>query len=71
MKEAFLMGILAMSNQADDADINLIEVVTPVTVTQNGETIQINQNSFHYGVTANDTKSAEGPHVTRFINTPS
>lgn len=68
MKEAFLLGLMAMANNADDQDINMIKYVTPVQVVQNGETVTIPQVRYHYGVTANDTKADTAPHVTRYLN---
>lgn len=69
MKEAFLMGILAMSGQADDNDINLVRVVTPVEVTQNGKTETHLVKRFHYSITGNDTRADSPPHITRIVNT--
>ena len=70
MKEAFLMGILAMAANADNCDINLIQVNTPVTVTQNGEQVAILRRDFVYAITANDTKADNGPQVIRHIVSP-
>jgi tryptophan synthase alpha subunit len=70
MKEAFLMGILAMSANADDNDINLIQIVTPITVSQDGKTVTQYRSNFHYAVTAEDTKADSGPQITRHVANP-
>ena len=70
MKEAFLMGLLAMGANADDQDINLKSYVVPVTVTQNGEQVTVMKKEFHYSVTAQDTKADGGPAITRHIASP-
>ena len=70
MKEAFLMGILAMGANANDGDVNLIQVNTPVTVTQNGEQVTILRRDFVYAITANDTKAANGPQAIRHNGRP-
>ncbi len=70
MKEAFLMGLLAMGANADDNDINLIQVVTPVKVTQDGKELTYYKRDFHYAVTAEDTKADSGPQIIRHIVSP-
>jgi hypothetical protein len=70
MKEAFLMGLLAMGANADDNDINLTQVVTPITVTENGKAVTYQKRDYHYSITAADTKAASGPHITRHVVNP-
>lgn len=70
MKEAFLMGVLAMSANADDNDINVTQVLTPVTVIQNGKAVTYHKQQFVYSVTARDTKAEKQPHITRYIINP-
>ena len=70
MKEAFLMGLLAMGANADDQDINVTQLVTPVTVTQDGKQITVMKKKYHYSVTSKDTKANTAPTVTRHITSP-
>ena len=70
MKEAFLMGLLAMGANADDQDINLKSVLVPVNVIQNGEKVTVMKKEFHYSVTAHDTKADTAPSITRHITSP-
>ncbi len=68
MKEAFLMGILAMMGNADDKDINLIEVVKPAGVAVEDTTTVHYQKRYFYGITGNDTQTDVEPHITRYVN---
>jgi hypothetical protein len=70
MKEPFLMGLLAMGANADDNDINLTHVVTPITVTQDGKNVTHYRSDFHYAITAKDTKADIGPQITRHVVNP-
>jgi hypothetical protein len=70
MKEAFLMGLLAMGANADDNDINVSQVITPVTVNQDGKDITYHKKSYRYSITAKDTKADVGPQVTRHVVNP-
>ena len=70
MKEAFLVGLLAMGANADDRDINLKSILTPVTVTQNGAPVTVMKNEFHYSITAKDTRADTAPAITRHIASP-
>jgi hypothetical protein len=70
MKDAFLMGLLAMGANADDNDINVTQVITPVTVTQDGKQVTYHKRDFHYSITAADTKADSVPHITRFVVNP-
>ena len=70
MKEAFLMGMLAMGANADDNDINVTEVITPVTVTQDGKEVVYHKRDYIYSITANDTKAETAPQITRHIASP-
>ncbi|MGB1800805.1 MAG: hypothetical protein ACPHLK_08260 [Gammaproteobacteria bacterium] len=67
MKEAFLMGILAMSANADDQDINIQQLITPISVTSGGEQIIYHKTDYVYAITAQDTKADVEPHITRYI----
>ena len=70
MRDAFLMGLLAMGANADDNDINITQVVTPVTITQEGKDVVVNTRQYHYSITAEDTKAETGPQVVRHIVSP-
>lgn len=70
MKDAFLMGLLAMGANADDNDINITQLVTPVTVNQDGKDVVIQKKHYHYSITAADTKADTGPQVTRHLVSP-
>lgn len=70
MKDAFLMGLLAIGANADDNDINVTQVITPVTVNQDGKDIVYHKRDFHYSITAADTKAENGPQITRHIKSP-
>ncbi|MBL1142719.1 MAG: hypothetical protein HND53_11880 [Proteobacteria bacterium] len=68
MKEAFLMGLMAMGANADNNDINITQVLTPVTVTQEGKNITKYKSDFHYSITAEDTRATSKPQITRHIS---
>ena len=70
MKEAFLMGMLAMGANADDNDINVTEVVTPITINQEGKEVTYLKRNYRYSITAADTKAETGPQITRHIVSP-
>ena len=70
MKEAFLAGLLSMGANADDNDINIMTYAVPITVTQNGQEVNLIRYEHHYAITANDTKADVGPQVTRHISLP-
>ena len=70
MKEALLMGILAMSANTDDNEINITQVSTPVTVTQNGQKVTVLRQNYVYSVTAEDNKPAIGPQIIRHVVYP-
>ena len=70
MKEAFFMGLLAMGANADDNDINLTQVITPITVTQDGKEVVYHKRDYIYSITANDTKAETAPQIIRHITSP-
>jgi hypothetical protein len=70
MKEAFLMGLLAMGANADDNDINITHVITPISVTQDGKAITNYKSDYRYSITAEDTKADSGPQITRHVVNP-
>ena len=67
MKEAFLLGLLSMAAGTDDNQIELQQVVKPVTVTVNGEQVLTKQIDYKYAITAKDTKTDVAPHIVRHI----
>ena len=69
MKEAFLLGLLAMGAHNGDQDINIKSVMMPVTVTQQGKQVTAMEQSFIYSVTAKDTRAGT-PTITRYVANP-
>ena len=67
MKEAFLLGLLSMAAGTDDNQIELQQVVKPVTVTVNGEQVLTKQIDYKYAITAKDTTKDVAPHTVRHI----
>ena len=68
MKEALLLGMLSMAANADDNQIEIQQVVKPVTVTVNGEQISSKRVEYLYSITAKDTKADVAPHIVRHVN---
>ena len=72
MKEAFLAGLLAMSANADNNEINIKQVKTPLTVGSGGEQLTLLRQTYHFAdfsLTADGTKAGK-PHVVRHLTSP-
>ncbi len=72
MKEAFLAGLLAMSANADNNDINIKQVVTPLSVGSESEQHTLLRQTYHYAdfsLTADGTKAGK-PHIVRHLLSP-
>ena len=67
MKEAFLMGVLAMSANADDGDINIQQIITPISVTSGEQQTIYHRTDYVYAITAQDTEADTEPHITRYL----
>lgn len=68
MKEAILLGMLSMGANIDDNQIEIQQVVKPVTITVNGEQISSERVDYIYSITEKDTKADVAPHIIRHIN---